>query len=70
MAASQFETALQLDPNNLTALYQLGLAYRNQGRKEDSRRLFDRFRAAKGKASEQEISQIQILRILLGRSGT
>ena len=46
-AAREWQTALKVDPENPTALYQLGLLYRKQGKTEESRRLLETFQRLK-----------------------
>lgn len=63
-AALEWETAIQLDSKNETALYQLGLLYRKQGKAEEARRLLDRFQRAKAKRHAGEESLVEILRVV------
>ncbi|HVX67967.1 MAG TPA: tetratricopeptide repeat protein [Bryobacteraceae bacterium] len=63
----ELEQALKLDPGNLTALYQLGLAYQAQGSAERAQPLLQKFRELKGKAREEETAPVQIMRIVRGQ---
>jgi tetratricopeptide (TPR) repeat protein len=66
-AVIELEKSLKIDPENPTALYQLGLLYRDQGKNELSRRLLREFEAVKSKKKEEEREAVQILRIVRGR---
>jgi tetratricopeptide (TPR) repeat protein len=61
-AVSQLEQAVAGDPQNATALYQLGLAYRRQGQSEKSRQALQKFQAAKAKTKAEETELVQILK--------
>ena len=61
-AISELKTALSIDPNEPTALYQLSLARRKQGNMEEAKRLMQRFRTAKEKSHEDESELVQILK--------
>ena len=61
-AVSQLEQAVAGDPQNATALYQLGLAYRRQGQSVKSRQALQKFQAAKAKAKAEETELVQILK--------
>jgi Flp pilus assembly protein TadD len=66
-AALEWQTALKIDPENATALYQLGLLYRKQGKREEARRLLDTFQRVKAKKHAEEESMVQILKVVPGR---
>jgi tetratricopeptide (TPR) repeat protein len=61
-AVSELGTALSIDPNEPTALYQLSLARRRQGNMEEATRLMQRFKTVKEKSREQENELVQILK--------
>jgi Flp pilus assembly protein TadD len=63
-ALHEWEIALKLDPRNATALYQLALLYRKQGRTEDGRRLLQRFQQVKAKQQAEETHLVDILRVV------
>jgi Flp pilus assembly protein TadD len=63
-ALRELEIALKLDPENATALYQLGLLYRRQGRTEDAQRLLDKFQRVKAKQRAEETQLVDILRVV------
>jgi tetratricopeptide (TPR) repeat protein len=63
-ASHEWEIALRLDPQNATALYQLALLYRKQGRTEDAHRLLERFQQIKGKQQSEETHLVDILRVV------
>jgi Flp pilus assembly protein TadD len=48
-ASKESSTTLQLDPENPSALYQLSLLRRREGRTEEAERLLQRFQQAKTK---------------------
>ena len=50
----ELEKALELDPRNPTALYQLGIAYRKQGKSAEGERLLRAFEETKAKLKEEE----------------
>jgi tetratricopeptide (TPR) repeat protein len=54
LAVKELEKALQLDPRNSTALYQLGLIYRKQGKVAAAQRLITTFEEVKAKAKQEE----------------
>jgi tetratricopeptide (TPR) repeat protein len=61
-AVSELKTALSIDPNEPTALYQLSLARRKQGNMEEAKRLMQRFRTLKEESHEDESELVQILK--------
>ncbi len=64
-AAAELEKALALDSENTTALYQLGLLYRDLGRPEDSGKMLRRFRESKTRQQEeQEGELVQMLKVV------
>jgi Flp pilus assembly protein TadD len=67
-ALRQCEIALKLDPENATALYQLGLLYRKQGRTADAQRLLERFQQVKAKQRAEETHLVDILRVVPQKS--
>jgi len=66
-AVTELEKSLKIDPENPTALYQLGLFYRDRGKKELSRKMLREFEDVKFKKKEEESEAVQILRIVRGR---
>ena len=66
-AVTELEKSLRIDPENPTALYQLGLLYRDQGKKELSRKMLREFEGVKFKKKEEEDEAVQILRIVRER---
>jgi Flp pilus assembly protein TadD len=62
-AAIEWQRALKIDPENATALYQLGTLYRKQGKVEDARRLLDSFQRVKAKKRAEEESLVDILKV-------
>ncbi len=67
-AEAEWRAALKIDPENPTALYQLGLAYQRQGKATEAKRLLDKFRILKAKKHGAEESLVQILRVAPGNS--
>lgn len=63
-ATSELEKALRSDPQNQTALYELGTAYRRQGRDEAAQKLFQTLKELKAKSRDQESEVGQILKTL------
>jgi Flp pilus assembly protein TadD len=63
-ALREWEIALKLDPQNATALYQLALLYRRQGRPEDAQRLLQRFQRVKAKQQAEETRLVEILKVV------
>jgi len=53
-AAIELENAIQLDPENPTALYQLSIAYRKQGKIAAAQRVLRTFKETKAKLKEEE----------------
>ena len=62
-AALEWQTALKIDPENTTALYQLALLYRKQGKTEQAERLLATFQRVKAKRRGEEESLVEILRV-------
>ena len=65
-AAMEWQTALKIDPENSTALYQLGLLYRKQGKAAEAEGLLQKFQRVRAKAHSEEESLVQILRVAPG----
>jgi Flp pilus assembly protein TadD len=63
-AAREWEAALKLDPKNATALYQLGLLYRREGKKEQAKRLLERFQQVKAQQGTEETRLEEILKVV------
>jgi len=63
-AASEWERALKIEPDNPTALYQLALLYRKQGKTQQADHLLEAFQRAKGKMRTDEQNLVQILRVV------
>jgi tetratricopeptide (TPR) repeat protein len=63
-AALEWQAALKIDPENTTALYQLGLLYRKQGKTVEAESLLQKFQRAKAKMRGEEESLVQILRVV------
>jgi tetratricopeptide (TPR) repeat protein len=61
-AISELKSALSINPNEPTALYQLSLARRKQGNIEEATRLMQRFRVVKEKSHHDENELVQILK--------
>jgi hypothetical protein len=55
---------LKIEPENTTALYQLGLLYRKQGKTEAAKRLLQTFQRVKAKKHRDEESLVQMLRVV------
>jgi Flp pilus assembly protein TadD len=62
-AEANWKTALKIEPENATALYQLGLLYQKQGKAAEAKALLDKFRLIKAKMHGAEESLVQILRV-------
>jgi|SRR5579871_1086966 len=62
-AEANWRVALKIDPENQTALYQLGLLCQKQGKAAEAKSLLERFRVAKEKQHGAEESLVPILRI-------
>ena len=58
------ENAVARDPGNAAALYQLGLAYKRQGKVEKSRQTLQEFQRAKARMRDEETELVQILKTL------
>ena len=65
MAVAELEKALQLDPRDSTALYQLGVAYRKQGRAREAEAVLRRFQEVKEQLKEEENQERKALQIML-----
>jgi len=63
-AAREWRTALRIEPENVTALYQLGLLRRKQGKTAEAQQLLDTFNRVKAKNHGEEQSLVQILRVV------
>ena len=63
-AAAELEQSIRIDPENTTALYQLGLLHRDLGNRDESRSYFKRFEEVKAKQKANEGDLIQILRVV------
>ena len=63
-AAAEWERSLQIDPENTTALYQLGLLYKKRGNDEKAGRLLETFQRVKAKKHSEEESLVQMLRVV------
>jgi tetratricopeptide (TPR) repeat protein len=65
-AAAELEKAVELDPKSPTALYQLGIAYRKQGKTEAAQRILRTFEETKAKLKEVDDQErkalVQILK--------
>ena len=61
-AVAELKTAVSLDPENETSLYQLARAYRALGRASDAQRAFEQFRRVKARAKSQEGELVQLLK--------
>jgi cytochrome c-type biogenesis protein CcmH/NrfG len=63
-AVIEWQTTLKIEPENITALYQLGLLYRKQGKTAAAERLLQTFQSVKAKKSRGEVSLVQMLRVV------
>src|SRR6185437_508317 len=63
-AEREWETALKLDPKNTTALYQLSLLYRKEGRTERAKQLLEKFRQVKTEQRSEETQLVEILKVV------
>jgi tetratricopeptide (TPR) repeat protein len=63
-AAIAWRKSLKIDPENPTALYQLSLLYRKQGKTQEADRMVQTFRQLKAGKRDAEESLVQILRVL------
>jgi tetratricopeptide (TPR) repeat protein len=63
-AAHEWRAALKIEPENATALYQLGLLYRKQGKAEEAQRLLETFQRVKANKRSDQESLVQILRVV------
>jgi tetratricopeptide (TPR) repeat protein len=68
LAAQEFRKALEIEPANSNALYQLSTVCRRQGRAEEAQRLLQMFQEVKAKAGQEEEQErktlVQIMRIV------
>jgi Flp pilus assembly protein TadD len=64
LAAAEWERALRIDPENATALYQLGLLCKKQGKTGEAERLLETFQRVKAKKHAEEGSLVEILRVV------
>lgn len=62
-AETDWKTALKIEPENATALYQLGLLYQKQGKAAEARPLLEKFRLVKARMHGAEESLVPILRV-------
>lgn len=62
-AEADWRTALKIEPDNTTALYQLGLLYQKQGKTVEAKPLLEKFRLVKARMHGGEESLVQILRV-------
>ena len=62
-AEADWKTALKIEPENATALYQLGLLYQRQGKTAEAKPLLEKFRLVKAKTHGAEESLVPILRV-------
>jgi len=65
-AEAELRTALKIEPENTTALYQLGLLLRKQGKAEEAHRVLDKFEKVKAQKHAEEESLVQILKVVPG----
>jgi tetratricopeptide (TPR) repeat protein len=68
-AAREWQAALKIEPENATALYQLGLLYRKQGKTEQAERLLAAFQTVKAKQRAGEERLVDILRVVPQKPG-
>jgi predicted Zn-dependent protease len=61
---AELENGLKADPENTTALYQLSLAYRKQGRMAEADRAMAAFRDLKAKTNEEQTELVEILKLV------
>jgi Flp pilus assembly protein TadD len=61
-AVAELEHAVQSSPQNAQALYQLGLAYRKQGREREAEQMMRRFRETKAKAEQTENEMVLVMK--------
>jgi tetratricopeptide (TPR) repeat protein len=67
-AAREWQTALRIEPENATALYQLGLLLKKQGKTAEAERLLATFQRVKRHQHANEDSLVQILRVVPERT--
>jgi Flp pilus assembly protein TadD len=65
-AVTEWQAALKIEPENPTALYQLGVLYQKRGKTAEARRLLEAFRRVKARMHGGEESLVQILRVVPG----
>jgi tetratricopeptide (TPR) repeat protein len=63
-AATEWQQALKVDAENPTALYQLALLYRKQGKAAQADQLFETFQRVKATMRTNEQSLVQILKVV------
>ena len=63
-ATIEWQTTLKIDPENTTALYQLGLLYRKQGKTAAAEHLLQTFQRVKARKHHDEESLVQMLRVV------
>jgi Flp pilus assembly protein TadD len=63
-AAAAWVRTLEIDPENSTALYQLGLLYKKEGKAAEAGRLLERFQRIRAKKHDEEESLVPILRVV------
>ncbi len=62
-ASREWHTALKIDPDNPTALYQLSLLYRREGEAEQAQQLLQRFQKVKTKKRAEDTQLVEILKV-------
>jgi tetratricopeptide (TPR) repeat protein len=63
LASHEWESALKFDPGNATALYQLSLLYRREGKAEQAQQLLERFQRVKAAQRAEETQLVEILKV-------
>lgn len=63
-ASRQWETALKLDPDNATALYQLSLLYRKEAKRDEAQQLAAKLQQLKAKQRAGESQLVEILKVV------
>ena len=64
-AVVELEKAVQLDPRDSTALYQLGLAYRKQGKAREAETVLRRFQEVKNSLKKRKIRSARHWSVML-----
>lgn len=65
LAIAELEKALKLEPENTTALYQLGVAHRRKGKMAEAQEFLNRFEALKARQKEEEeLSKKELVQML------